>query len=360
MGAVLVEKHNIDKVESKNSTLSIKKLFRKEKEKKSETFSIHGEIKSFEYKIMAIMLTFFALTFLMMYATPYIEDILKSKTVENQVVQETEFKSMLNTVISGVSTDNDEQYVLDEDYYNEEDIKTYISIMLDVSSENITADNIKTLFWNIFIPVDSTEGVSLIKKDNKTLVLECVDKEKMNKLDYAFMGISNSDIIKASKGFYISQNNDKFVDIPYGSANVKTSGCGPISLTMALNYVNGIEIVKLEDVLKWAEENNMYEENAGTRWSLVRNFPPTVSANSKEMYISNIEQFATSIQEGEVLVTSMRKGQFTDNGHFIVITKIKDGKVSVLDSASICRSLKEWDIETVFNDSNKYFWKISK
>ena len=182
----------------------------------------------------------------------------------------------------------------------------------------------------------------------------------MNKLDRALMGIINNDIIKASKGFYISQNNDKFENIPYGTSNLKSSGCGPIALTMALNYVSDTGLVKLDDVLKWAEENNMYEINSGTRWSLIRSFPSAVSANSEELYITNAEELAGLIQEDGVLVASMRKGQFTENGHFIVITGIKNGKVSVLDPASICRSLKEWDIQTIFDESNNYFWKISK
>lgn len=310
--------------------------------------------------MISIILIFFLLIILLIFATPYVEKWISDRNIQAQEVQETKFKSMLQETISDISIENNMQYALDEHYYDEQDIITYISVMEEISPEDITTNSIKKYFWNIFIPIESKENTGLIKKDNKTLILDCVDKEKMNKLDHAFMGIINNDIIKASKGFYISQNNDKFENIPYGSSNLKSSGCGPISLTMALNYVNDTELVKLEDVLKWAEENDMYEVNAGTRWSLVRNFPPTVSASSKEMYISNIEQFATSIQEGEVLVTSMQKGQFTDNGHFIVITEIKDGKVSVLDPASICRSLKEWDIETVFEESNKYFWKISR
>lgn len=319
-----------------------------------------GEIKYFKYKMTAIMSVLFLLIILLIFAAPYVEQRTSYSNIQAQVEQETKFKSILNEAISDISIENNMQYALDEDYYNEQDIITYISVMAEISPEDITANTVKEYFGDIFIPVESTEGIGLIKKDNKTLILECADKEKMNKLDRALMGIMNNDIIRASKGFYISQNNDKFENIPYGTSNVKSSGCGPISLTMALNYVNGTELVKLEDVLKWAGENNMYEDNAGTRWSLLRNFPPTVSAGSKEMYISSIEQLAASIQEGEVLVTSMQKGQFTNNGHFIVITEIKDGKVSVLDPASICRSLKKWDIETVFEESNKYFWKISK
>lgn len=297
---------------------------------------------------------------LVIFAGPYINRHTHGEELSSQVTDESSFKGILESVINDLSSEDNKQYALDEHYYNEEDVLTYISIMTEHDSNSVTKEELRQLFWNIFIPVKSNGVVGLVKKDNETLIMECDDKAKMNMLDHAFMGIINNEIIEASKGVYISQNNDEFAKIPYGTANVKSSGCGPISLTMALNYVHGNNVVSLEEVLKWAEENNMYEENAGTRWSLVRNFPKTVSVDCKEMYIGNYERFKTSLAEGEVYVTTMDSGHFTDNGHFIVITEIKDDKVSVLDSASICRSLKKWDAKLVFDESKKYFWKISK
>lgn len=291
---------------------------------------------------------------------PYINYTKQNMEANEEVVEETKFKRVLLDVIDNISTENNQQYALDENYYNEEDVITYISIMSDCSEDCITSENVEEVFWEIFIPIKKEGIVQLIKKDNETLIMECEDKKKMNLLDHAFMGLTNEEIIKASRGVYISQNNDEFEKIPYGTANLKTSGCGPIALTMAINYVYGMNMVSLDDVLKWAEENNMYEENSGTKWSLIRNFPRMVSVNCKEMYIGNYEKFKTSLSEGEVFITSMNDGHFTDKGHFIVITEIKDDFISVLDSASICRSLNKWDAKLVFEESNKYFWKISK
>lgn len=327
---------------------------------KAETFNFQNEIRSFQQRMIVLMIIFIVLVSIIVFVGPYINKPVQKSGVAAQQVEETEFKSILTSVINDLSTEDNKQYALDEHYYNEEDVMTYISIMTEHDAESITKEELRQVFWNIFIPVKSNGVVGLVKKDNETLVLECADKAKMNMLDHAFMGIINNEIIEASKGVYISQNNDAFEKIPYGTANVKSSGCGPISLTMALNYVHGTNVVSLEEVLKWAEENNMYEENAGTRWSLVRNFPNTVSVDCEEMYIGNYEKFKTSLAEGEVYVTTMDTGHFTDNGHFIVITEIKDDKVSVLDSASICRSLKEWDAKLVFDESKKYFWKISR
>lgn len=327
---------------------------------KAEIFNFQKEIRSFQQRIIILMIIFIVLVSIIIFVGPYINKPVQKTGVAAQQIEESEFKSILTSVINDLSTEDNKQYALDEHYYNEEDVMTYISIMTEHEAKSVTKEELRQLFWNIFISIKNNGVVSLVKKDNETLIMECVDKGKMNMLDNAFMGIINNEIIEASKGVYISQNNDEFEKIPYGTANVKSSGCGPISLTMAINYVYGINMVSLDDVLKWAEKNNMYEENSGTKWSLIRNFPRLVSVNCKEMYIGNYEKFKTSLSEGEVFITSMNDGHFTDNGHFIVITEIKDDFVSVLDSASICRSLKKWDAKLVFEESNKYFWKISK
>lgn len=327
-----------------------------------EISPVQDEMKAFKQKMFVLMIFFVLLISVVVFIELHINKTAQSADTSAQQTEQTEgseFKSILASIIKDLSTDN-KQYALDERYYNENDVLTYLGIITGHDAKSITKEEVQRLFWNIFIPINNNGIVELVKKDNEALIMECIDKTKMNMLDYAFMGTTNDEIIKASKGAYISQNDDKFEKIPYGTSNVKSSGCGPISLTMAINYVSEANVVSLDEVLKWAEENNMYEKNAGTKWSLVRNFPNTVSVNCKEMYIASYEKFKNSLSEGEVYVTTMNVGHFTDNGHFIVITEIKDDEVYVLDSASICRSLKKWDAKLVFDESKKYFWKISK
>ncbi len=274
--------------------------------------------------------------------------------------KESEFKSMLLEVMEELSKDSYLQYALDEDYYNEKDVQTYLSIVTGRDLDSITTEDMKLYLRTIFLTVERDGCIYLVKKDNKTLVLESWDANLMNRLDYELIGSTNDEIVEKSKGAFISQNDEAFENVSYATSNVRSSGCGPISLTMAINYLYGKDTVDLNDVLAWAELNQMYEENSGTKWSMIRNYPTTIGVSSQELYFRNYDVFSTSLGEGQVYVTSMKKGSFTNSGHFIVITEIKDGKASVLDSTSICRSLKEWDARLIFEESNKYFWKISK
>lgn len=53
------------------------------------------------------------------------------------------------------------------------------------------------------------------------------------------------------------------------------------------------------------------------------------------------------LEEGHPIVCSMRKGDFTTTGHFILLVGVQDGKFIVHDPNSKERSKKLWDYETL-------------
>jgi len=236
----------------------------------------------------------------------------------------------------------------------------YSAVMGETEIADIKKEDIVENIDRLFFKNEIDEKCVLMQKNYKTLLDECDDAKKINKLDYLFMGLTNTEIEKQSNGFYISQHNPKLSNMKYGTSNVNKSGCGAIALTMGINYLTDTETVTLEEVVNWANENNMYEENTGTYWRMMYDFPPVVSVNSKEFHVQSAEELTGIFSEGSVLITSMGNGHFADKGHFVVVTDISDGMVTVLDSVSIHRSLKKWDVELFFNESKKYFWKLYK
>lgn len=269
------------------------------------------------------------------------------------------FRTAFNTVIEDKSSQEDVKFVVDENYFDEKVLKTYVSIVCAVKESKIQYKHIESCIDKVFLKRKTKDGVTLILKDEETLIMECEKSWQLCALDYAFMGTSHERLTEKSKGFYVSQNDAALEKVSYGTSNVKYSGCGPAALTMALNYTKGSKIVTLEEVVKWADENDMYEENEGTKWELMNAYPSQKGLYVEEVIASDYDEFVDLLEDGKVMITSMSQGHFTDGGHFIVITSARDGMVSVLDSSSICRSLKDWDSYTVFDESNKYFWVIS-
>lgn len=71
--------------------------------------------------------------------------------------------------------------------------------------------------------------------------------------------------------------------------------------------------------------------------------------------ISNIE---TELNQGHPIICSMRKGDFTTIGHFIVLTEIVDGKIKVNDPNSKSRSSILWDYSRL-EPQIKNLWAFS-
>lgn len=54
------------------------------------------------------------------------------------------------------------------------------------------------------------------------------------------------------------------------------------------------------------------------------------------------------LEKKQPVICSMKPGDFTTTGHFIVLTGLtEDGKLMLNDPNSITRSNKRWNIETV-------------
>lgn len=275
-------------------------------------------------------------------------------------ITKTRFRTLVDEAAKSLSLAEGKIYVIDEKSYNEEEISFYMSVMAEKEINELSGTDVESFMGMAFSKKEYDGVVCLVKKDNRDLIMECGSMKKHNMLDRNLMGITHPSVDEKSRGFYISQNNPEFLSEPYGTSSVARSGCGPIALAMAINYVAKEERTTLSEVIDWTLENDLYVPGSGTKWTLMSAYPPVVGLKGREVFTSDFETFKSLFKEGSVIVTSMKKGHFTDNGHFIVLISEKDGKVSVLDPASITRTLEEWDTELIFSESKKGFYVISK
>lgn len=76
------------------------------------------------------------------------------------------------------------------------------------------------------------------------------------------------------------------------------------------------------------------------------------------------QKIVDALSSGKLVVAIMRKGHFTNSGHFIVLRGVKDGKILVADPVSYDRSNMEWDLSIILNEASTYaaaggpFWII--
>lgn len=247
---------------------------------------------------------------------------------------------------------------IDFNNYNEALAAAYLKAVYDKNAVELTKDEIEKEFNNIF---EGQNGSFATKPMSSILENTELDRELKNKIDHNYYGeISTLAAIK-SKGFYISQNNSKFYNIAYSGSNMHVHGCGPISLTIALNMLADRAEYRAEDLAQWARDNGYMDANSGTVWAFIDDFSEEKGFNAEQTAIGSAEDLRQYFSEGAVIITCMKSGVFTDEGHFIVLAGLdSQNNVQVVDPISIYRTNKNWQAEQMLKESKGTFWVIKR
>ncbi|MBE5887641.1 MAG: hypothetical protein E7283_02255 [Lachnospiraceae bacterium] len=148
--------------------------------------------------------------------------------------------------------------------------------------------------------------------------------------------------------------------MPYGSTggNMGSSGCGPTCLSMAVFYLTGDRTCTPDVVAKYSEDHGYYIEGAGTAWSLLYDYPTLHGLTSVAVGRSE-SRFKSELDKGNILICSVREGNFTTGGHFILIYGYDENGFKVNDPKCIYRSRLSWTYQQIKNDI-KQTWSIGK
>ena len=132
----------------------------------------------------------------------------------------------------------------------------------------------------------------------------------------------------------------------YGGSSIAISGCGPTALSMVIVSLTKDKSMTPYKVAKFAEDNGYYSDATGTAWALMSEGARKLGVESRELPLSKTVIF-NALENGHPIICSMRPGDFTKSGHYIVLVGIKDGKIKVNDPNSKERSDKLWDYEKI-------------
>lgn len=146
--------------------------------------------------------------------------------------------------------------------------------------------------------------------------------------------------------------------LPYGDDNIALSGCAPTCLAMVIVGLTGDESVTPATVAEYATDNDYYLVGTGTKWSIMTDGCLDFGVKSKVISLSK-EIVFSELENGHPIICSMRQGDFTTGGHFIVLTAVEDGKIAVNDPNSKVRSNMLWDYETL-EPQIKNLWSFQK
>lgn len=144
---------------------------------------------------------------------------------------------------------------------------------------------------------------------------------------------------------------------PYGENMIAISGCAPTSLSMVIIGLTGDNTITPYKVAKYAEDNGYYVNGTGTSWNLMTSGSKQFGIEGKEISLSKNTVF-NELENRHPIICSMREGDFTTKGHFIVLTGLTNGKIKINDPNSKKRSSLLWDYDRL-EKQIKNLWSFS-
>ncbi len=144
----------------------------------------------------------------------------------------------------------------------------------------------------------------------------------------------------------------------YGDGMIAFTGCAPTCLSMVSVYLTGDTSLDPLYIANKAEKEGYYVEGVGSDWSVMTNFALELGLDAKELPLDK-NTVIRCLESGEPIICAMGPGDFTDAGHFIVLSGKSDGKIKINDPNSISNSKKLWDFEDI-SGQIKNLWRYKK
>ena len=142
----------------------------------------------------------------------------------------------------------------------------------------------------------------------------------------------------------------------YGSDVIGITGCGPTCLAMVGYYLTGKDSFTPEQVAAFAQENGYYAQGYGSSWTLISKGAGQLGLTATELPLVK-KKMVDALEAGNPIILAMGKGDFTENGHYIVLTAMEDGAFRVNDPNSKSNSQKLWTYEELEHQIRN-IWKI--
>lgn len=119
------------------------------------------------------------------------------------------------------------------------------------------------------------------------------------------------------------------------------SGCGPTTLSMVVVYLTHNRDVSPLAVAKYSKEAGYSVDGSGSSWTLISEGCRHYGVKAKTVALDE-SRMKAELDAGHPIVVNVGPGDFTDTGHFMVITGYDDEGFSINDPNSIEKSGKRW------------------
>lgn len=132
----------------------------------------------------------------------------------------------------------------------------------------------------------------------------------------------------------------------YGDSNIGIAGCAPTCLSMVILSLTGNSEATPDALADYSMRNGHYVEGIGTAWSLMSDGAKEYGLTVRELGLDE-EEMKNCLNRGGMIICSMRPGDFTASGHFIVLYDYDANGFYVNDPNSRIRSDRQWSFRDI-------------
>lgn len=123
------------------------------------------------------------------------------------------------------------------------------------------------------------------------------------------------------------------------------TGCGPTCLSMVALYLTHNTALTPEYIAQFSKENGYSINGSGSAWTLISKGGRKLGLKVTEIPL-DLDRIISNLSLGRPIICILGPGDFTDSGHFIVITGYNEnGEFTINDPNSYERSQKTWSFE---------------
>ncbi len=137
------------------------------------------------------------------------------------------------------------------------------------------------------------------------------------------------------------QFDDRWGYLPYGSGHIGYTGCGPVCLSMVAIHLTGDAKYTPVWMCDFATKEGYYSPGNGTTWTLISKGTEKLGLTAKELPL--VKGFITDeLDKGNPVVIVVGPGDFTNTGHFLVLTGYDETGFTINDPFSLENSNRTW------------------
>ena len=127
---------------------------------------------------------------------------------------------------------------------------------------------------------------------------------------------------------------------------------------MMLYYLLGDENITPDVIAEYSMENGYYMSGTGTAWKLLEDVAAVYGVSVDQPKASE-KTLKNALDQGEIVICSMKPGDFTAGGHFVVIYGYDEEGFLINDPNCVARSRKTWTFEEIRRQI-KHTWVYEK